>query len=243
MTSLTTRSPVTKTNILRGVNMIVPAGSVVEVSGDSGAGKSVLAETLLGVWPRSGGTLLCGGANLDRFSSQQAAQIFGYVPQREEFFDGTIAENITGMDAAPDTERLYDAARLAFVHDAILGLPDGYQTMLYAGAVPLSKGQQSRIAFARAIYRRPRVLVIDEPDSWLRASLPRRLAPMVAEIKARGDILIVLSRKPLNLAETTLHFHMEEGRLKTLTPSGNVTKLADKKAEKTRRASGQATGG
>lgn len=236
LTGVSCRSQTGKAAILRNITLSIPPGSIVEITGDSGAGKTVLAETLLGTYPRSAGTLLCGGVNIDRFSSEQAGQIFGYAPQTEEFVAGTIEENITGLSMSPDHDRMYAAARLAFVHDAIMALPDGYQTVLDASGSLLSRGQKSRISFARAVYSNTRILILDEPDAWLRSSLPRRLKPFIDEFTAHGGILVILARKPLGLAETTLRLTLDEGRLRPEKPPANVTKLADKQAEKKRQA-------
>ena len=137
---------------------------------------------------------------------------------------------------SPDHDRMYAAARLAFVHDAIMALPDGYQTVLDASGSLLSRGQKSRISFARAVYSNTRILILDEPDAWLRSSLPRRLKPFIDEFTAHGGILVILARKPLGLAETTLRLTLDEGRLRPDKPPANVTKLADKQAEKKRQA-------
>jgi len=234
LSGVTARAPFGKQNTLKGITLTIPPGSLVEITGDSGAGKTALAETLLGVYPRAGGSYLCGGANIDRFSSAQARRIFGYAPQSEEFIHGTIGDNITGLSQPGDPEPLYAAARLAYVHEAIMALPDGYQTMLDSTGTLLPRGQKSRISFARAIYHNPRILILDEPDNWLRASLPRRLKPFVDGFLAKGNILIVMSRRSLALPETTMHLMLEDGRIKPHKEAANVTKLADKQAEKKR---------
>ena len=229
---LSVRSPLTRGLLLRGVNLSIGPGSLVEIIGPSNSGKTVLAESLLGIWPRASGTLTCGGVGVDRLSSEQAGRILGYVPQSEEFLDGTIEENITGLDPAPDGDRVYSAARLAFLHAPVTALPDGYRTVIDKAGSTLSHGQKSRIAFARALYRRPRILIVDEPDGWLRASLPRRLSPFVDGFLQSGGIIVILSRKALDLPATTSRLILEEGRLRPEDPPPNVTRLSDKKVQK-----------
>lgn len=227
---LSVRSPLTRGLLLRGVTLSIRPGSLVEIIGPSNAGKTVLAETLLGNWPRAAGTLTCGGIGIDRLSSEQAGRILGYVPQSEEFLDGTIEENITGLDPEPDGDRLYAAARLAFLHAAVTALPEGYQTAMDKAGSTLSRGQKSRIAFARAVYNQPRILIIDEPDGWLRASLPRRLSNFVDAFLASGGVIIILSRSALDLPATTGRFFLEDGRLRPDDPPSNVTRLPEKTA-------------
>ena len=154
------------------------------------------------------------------------------MPQAEEFLDGTIEENITGLDPAPDGDRVYSAARLAFLHAPVTALPDGYRTVIDKAGSTLSHGQKSRIAFARALYRRPRILIVDEPDGWLRASLPRRLSSFVDGFLQSGGIIVILSRKALDLSATTSRLILEEGRLRPEDPPPNVTRLSDKKVQK-----------
>lgn len=219
------RSSLTNEPVLRGLTFDVAPGQIVEISGNSGAGKTALAEVLLGIWGRSAGSIQCGGQNIDRFNSEQASRIFGYLPEQSDFLDGTLAENISHLDPNVDLERVHEVARLALIHKTIMALPDGYQTRIGGRNARLSKGQHSRIAFARALYHAPQILILDEPDALLRGALRSRLQPMLNRHKAAGGSVIVLTRQPLQMANTDVHMQLDQGRLQVLSAAANVTAL------------------
>ncbi len=232
LTSIYTRSPITAHQILKSVNLTIEPGTVVEIIGKSGSGKTVLAETLLGVWPKSAGTILCGGVKIDRLSSQQASDMFGYVPETATLVSGTIEENISGLDVEPNREGMFAAAKLAQLHELIMALPDGYQTSIDDGNHCFSKEQKHRIALARALYNNPKILVIDEPDQSLRTALSNQLAGLVDDFKKRGNSIIVFSRKALELASADHQLLLEDGRIKNIKVVKNVINLEDKKSER-----------
>lgn len=228
--TVSVKSPLNSQLLLRGISITIRAGSVLEITGPSGSGKTVFAESLLGLWPRSGGTILYGGANLDRFSIHETNRIFGYVPEMSEFITGTIEENIACLDVKPDREKVVEAAQLAGVHSMISALPSGYETKLDTAHPVFSRGQRSRLAFARALYGDPKVLVIDEPDQWMREALHDRLMPMIKERSKKGMIVIILARNPLDLAVTNSHLLIRNGGLKNIKPVSNITPLHNAKS-------------
>ena len=215
------------------MNLSLAPGTILEIIGDSGAGKTVLAETLLGVQPKSAGTILCGGTNIERLSSQQAGRMFGYVPETVSFINGTIADNISRLALNPDKEKVYTAAKLARVHKMILALPNGYQTMIDTDNCGFSKGQKHQIALARALYDEPKILIIDEPDLALRNALSGHLTPTLEAHKNRGGVVVILSRKRLSLSVSSGCLLLENGRLNNIKAVQNVTDLSEKKALRT----------
>lgn len=220
------RSPLTNEQILRNVTFEAKPGSIIEINGDSGSGKTALAEVILGIWPKSTGKILCGGQYVDRFNSEQSSRIFGYLPERIEFFKGTIAENIAHLTDDIDRERMHEVARQALIHNSIMALPDGYETQIGPMNLPFSRGQQSRIAFARALYHDPKILILDEPDALLRGALAKRLQPMLQEFKAQGGILLLVARRPLGMANTDQMMTLDGGQLKVVELDSNVTSIA-----------------
>lgn len=230
LTGVSARSPLTKEMVLRNVSFTATPGSIIEINGDSGSGKTALCEVILGIWPRSAGKILCGGQNVDRFDSDQASHIFGYMPEKVEFLNGTIAENIAHLDEEIDRERMHEVAKLALIHNTIMGLPDGYDTEVGQLTTCLSAGQQSRIAFARALYHRPKILVLDEPDPLLRGALAKRLQPMLEEFKKDGGILIFVARKPLGIANTDKVMTLENGSLKVVNLDNKIKSISQKTA-------------
>ena len=220
------KSPLTLAPILKGLSLEVAPGSMVQINGASGRGKSVLARTILGHWRRSAGTILVDGVNLDRLGDEETARIFGYVPETPAFVAGTLAENIARLDTDPDPEKVADAARQACLHAVVSALPDGYQTRIDVTGAILSRGQRHQLALARALYRDPAILIIDEPDSGLLESIPETLDKTFVRLLRRGGVIVALSRKPLGLAMISATYRLDGGKLKVVqdVPKAAVAK-------------------
>ena len=134
---------------LRVVNFALEPGQAMGVIGPSGAGKSTLARAITGVWRVAGGKIRLDGAALDNYDPDVLGQHIGYLPQRVQLFDGTIAENIARLSLQPDDEAVIKAAKKAAAHEMILAFPDGYDTRVSANGGRLSGGQLQRIGLAQ----------------------------------------------------------------------------------------------
>jgi ATP-binding cassette subfamily C protein len=192
-------APNSKHAILSDVRFALSAGEAVGIVGPSGAGKTSLVRTLVGVWGPAHGNIRLDGAALDQWDEEARGRHIGYVAQNVEFFDGTIAENIARMDLAPDTDAVLAAGRAAGAHDLILRLPGGYDTMI--GEAALSAGQRQRIALARALYGNPFVVILDEPNANLDSDGEAALQNVLGELKARGAIVMIISHRPAVLEQ------------------------------------------
>src|SRR5579859_1219082 len=177
-------------------NFVVEAGATVAIIGPSAAGKSSLARGLVGVWPIVSGAVRIDGFDLKQWDREQLGPFVGYLPQDVELFAGSVAENIARF-AAFDMEEVIDAARLAGVHDLIQSLSDGYETQIGEGGQSLSGGQRQRLALARTIFRRPPLIVLDEPNANLDADGEQALANALLQLKGKCTILFVTHK--LNL--------------------------------------------
>ena len=213
---VTARCPSTRDQILRNINVEVSPGSAIEIVGGGSSGKTVLAEMLIGRFPRAGGKVLLGTVAIERLSITDAVKTIGYVPQRVDFLSGTIEENIVGLDPEPDGERLVRVARLAQVHDKIVSLPEGYLTRVDSVGSIFSKSERHRLALARALYPKPYLLIVDEPDSTFRDSLSRGLKQEMADFFGRGGILVVLTRLTLKRYDFEFRYILDNGVLRRL---------------------------
>ena len=222
MVQVRVRCPLTKDLLLNNVNLTIPPGSSISIVGGAGAGKTVLAETLIGRFPRANGKVLLGDIEIDRLSIEGAASTFGYVPQRVDFISGSIEENITGFDLDPNKQRMTKAANFARIHKRIVSLPDGYATRIDAIGSIFSKGERHQLALARAFYPDPKVLILDEPDATFRNGLGSELKEQIFRILKGGGILILLTRLPLKNFETTKDYTLSNGVL----TEKKVTRLA-----------------
>lgn len=187
--------PGAKAPVIRNISFVTPAGSIVGIVGPSAAGKSTLARALLGVWPSQHGTVRLDGADISSWDKQKLGPHLGYLPQDIELFEGSISDNIARF-AKVDPEQVVLAARIAGVHEMILQLPDGYDTVIGSEGVNLSGGQRQRIGLARAVYGSPRLIVLDEPNSNLDEVGERALSVALQKIKETGATVFIISHRP-----------------------------------------------
>jgi ATP-binding cassette subfamily C exporter for protease/lipase len=185
--------------ILKGINLDIPAGTVVAVLGPSGSGKSTLARAMMGIWPDVGGEVLLDGLPLSGWNRTELGPHLGYLPQDVELFEGSIAENIARFSEL-DSDKVIDAARASGLHEMILRFPKGYDTPIGEAGGLLSGGQRQRIGLARALYGSPALVVLDEPNANLDDAGEAALARTVHELKARGRTVVLITHRPSALA-------------------------------------------
>lgn len=193
--NLVVSPPGAKTPVIRNISFVTPAGTIVGIVGPSAAGKSTLVRALLGIWPAQHGTVRLDGADISAWDKQKLGPHLGYLPQDIELFEGSISDNIARFTKV-DPEKVVLAARTAGVHEMILQLPDGYDTVIGSEGVNLSGGQRQRIGLARAIYGSPRLIVLDEPNSNLDEVGERALSVALQLIKESGATVFIVSHRP-----------------------------------------------
>lgn len=219
---LTVIPPGDKQPALKMVSFKVQPGTAVGVIGQSGAGKSTLARALTGVWPPVGGKIRLDGASLDQFDPHVLGQHIGYLPQRVQLFDGTIAQNIARLADLPDDEQVVLAARRADAHDMILALPDGYDTRVTAAGGRLSGGQMQRIGLARAMYGDPVLLVLDEPNSNLDNEGSEAVNAAIRGFKSAGKSILIMAHRPAAIKECELLLVLDHGQVRAFGPKEKV---------------------
>jgi ATP-binding cassette subfamily C protein len=208
--------------ILTNISFELAAGQALGVIGPSAAGKSTLARALTGVWPLARGAVRLDGAALERWLPEELGRHIGYLPQDVALFDGTIADNIARFEEPPEAAAIIAAAQAADVHEMILRLPDGYETRLGPGGTALSAGQRQRLALARALYRDPFLVVLDEPNSNLDADGEAALTRAIAGIRTRGGVCVVIAHRPSALAAVDLVAVIGNGQLTAFGPRDEV---------------------
>jgi ATP-binding cassette subfamily C protein len=191
--------PGTRRPVLAGLSFALPAGSALGVIGPSAAGKSSLARAIVGVWPAANGAIRIDGAELSHWDNEQLGRHIGYLPQDVELFSGTIAENIARFQTVED-EMVIAAAQMAGVHNMIQIMPDGYNTQIGDGGQSLSGGQRQRIGLARALYKLPTVVILDEPNASLDAEGEAALLGALQSLKAAKRTVILITHKTNILA-------------------------------------------
>jgi len=181
--------------ILRGVSFNLQAGEALGLIGPSASGKSTLARLIVGVWQPVSGVVRLDGADVAAWPRERLGPHIGYLPQDVELFGGTVAENIARL-GEPDAAEVIRAAQRAHVHELILRLPKGYDTDIGEAGQALSPGQRQRIALARALYGKPRIVVLDEPNADLDNDGEEALLRTVQLLKADGVTLVIIAHRP-----------------------------------------------
>ena len=181
-------------NVLNGVNFTLPAGATCMVVGPSGSGKSSLVRALLGLWPTSGGDIRIDGTESSKYDRELLGPQIGYLPQDIELLEGSVAGNIARFGHL-DSEAIIQAATDSGIHEFILALPNGYDTNLNEQGGMLSAGQRQRVALARALYKRPRLVVLDEPNSNLDQNGEAALNAAISTLKQSGSTVVIVTHR------------------------------------------------
>lgn len=217
-------APGSRTAQLRGVKFELEGGDALGVIGPSGSGKSTLARALVGAWPLAAGTVRLDGSTLDQWSSHEAGQFIGYLPQTVELFAGTIGQNIARHDPEATTEDILKAAAAAGVDALVRGMADGFDTQVGEGGALLSAGQRQRIALARALYRDPFLVVLDEPNSSLDSEGEAALTQAILSVRARGGVVVVIAHRPSAIQPANKVLVLSEGQQRGFGPRDEVLK-------------------
>ena len=213
--------PGSKNIVVRGVSFALERGEFLGVVGPSASGKSTLARALLGIWPAYAGKVRLDGADMASWNREQLGPHVGYLPQDIELFDGSIAENICRF-RQPNPEQIVAAAKTTGVHDMILQLPNGYDTVIGSAGGMLSGGQRQRIGLARAVYGQPSLLVLDEPNSNLDDKGEKELVEALGRIKADGCTVIIITHRTMVLQCVDKILVMNEGATVSFGPKEQV---------------------
>ncbi len=234
--------PGAKAAVIKNISFVTPAGSIVGIVGPSAAGKSTLARALLGIWPPQHGVVRLDGADISAWDKQRLGPHLGYLPQDIELFEGSISDNIARFGKI-EPDKVVLAARTAGVHEMILQLPDGYDTVIGSEGLNLSGGQRQRIGLARAVYGSPRLIVLDEPNSNLDEVGERALGVALQKMKETGATVFIISHRPNVLSRLDRIMVLNSGILTMYGPRDQViAELAQQQAKAQAQAQAQAQG-
>ncbi|MEP6018612.1 MAG: type I secretion system permease/ATPase [Paracoccaceae bacterium] len=240
--ALTVIPPGEKQASLRNLNFELRPGQALGIIGPSGAGKSTLARALTGVWRPAGGSIRLDSAALDQYEPHILGQHVGYLPQRVQLFDGTIAENIARLTPQPDDAAVVAAAKKADAHEMILELPQGYDTRVQSGLHRLSGGQIQRIGLARALYNDPVLVVLDEPNSNLDNEGTLALNTSIRAMKEMGHSIMIMAHRPAAIQECDTLLMLENGMRAAFGPKEEVLKAMVKNHQQIKQSPAAAGG-
>jgi ATP-binding cassette subfamily C protein len=219
---ITVAAPDSGRVLLSDVEFQVKAGQALGIIGPSGGGKTTLVRALTGIWPVLRGSVRLDGAELTQWKDEDLGQHVGYLPQDVSLLDGTVAENISRFDAENDSRAIVAAAQAAGIHEMIVRLPDGYRTKLGAQGASLSAGQRQRIGLARALYKDPFLVVMDEPNSNLDGEGEAALTEAIKTVRARGGVALVIAHRPSALVAVDLVAVIQNGRMTAFGPKEEI---------------------
>lgn len=224
---VTVLAPAENRPLIQAVRFDLAAGESLGIIGPSGAGKSTLVRAIVGALPIAQGCVRIDGAALEDWPEEQVGRLIGYVPQSPSLFPGTIKENIARFQTEFAEPGALDAevvrvAQLCGAHDFILRLPNAYDTMLGSGGAGLSIGQAQRIALARALFGRPALLVLDEPNAHLDADGEAQLITALETLREAGVTVVIVAHRTGILASVDKMLLLREGRAELFGPRNAV---------------------
>lgn len=202
-------------SVLSQVSLRVEPGECIAIAGASGSGKTTLVKLILGVLNPTEGELLIGGRPLNRVGLANYRRLIGTVMQDDRLFSGSISDNICFFDPTPDTSRIEACARQAAIHDDIADMHMGYETLVGDHGSGLSGGQVQRVLLARALYKQPRILVLDEATAHLDAETERLVNEAVHKLKLTR-IMVAHRRETIEVADRIIVIN--DGRI-----AGDIT--------------------
>ena len=186
--------------VIADFDLNVAPGECVAIAGPSGAGKTTLLKIIAGLLRPTAGTVLIDDVPLQAIGLEAYRAQIGCVLQDDRLFAGSIAENIAGFSPSPDPERIQQVARFAAIHEEILRMPMGYETLVGDMGSSLSGGQMQRVVLARALYRAPRILLLDEATSHLDEENERAINNAIRRLPI-SRVIVAHRRSTLDMAD------------------------------------------
>ena len=210
--NITFSYPASPTPVLQNISFTIPEGRTVAIVGPSGAGKSTIASLLLRFWDFESGEIRLGGKPLRELDSDDVRKQIALVSRNSYFFNTSIRENLRLARRSASPQEMEDASRAAHIHDFVMNLPQGYDTLIGEQGVRLSGGERQRLAIARALLKQAPVLVFDEPTANLDALTERQVLEALFEIM-RGRTCVLITHRLIGLENVDEILVLDQGRI------------------------------
>lgn len=203
----------TRTTVFNGLNLFIVKGSSTAIVGESGSGKSTLLSLLQNLYPLKGGSISIGGIDLKNINNRSLRKCVGVVPQHIDLFAGSIIDNIAIGEIEPDIQRILGLSKMLGIHEFVEKLPNNYNTYLSEQGINLSGGQRQKIAIARALYRNPEILILDEATSSLDPISEQKVQESLQWFQQQGKTIIVIAHRLSTVKNCDTILVLHEGKL------------------------------
>ncbi len=203
----------TRNMVFEGLTLQISKGKSTAVVGESGSGKSTLLSLLQNLYPLKEGYISISGIDIQHVSRKSLRELIAVVPQHIDLFSGTIIENIAIGDTEPDLQRVLTLSHMLGIHQFIEKLPDNYNSVLSEQGTNLSGGQRQRIAIARALYRNPEVLVLDEATSNLDPLSEQQVQKTLHWYQQKGKTIIIIAHRLTTIRHCNIILVLQKGKL------------------------------
>jgi ABC-type bacteriocin transporter len=203
----------TRVMVFDGLSISIQKNKMTAIVGESGSGKSTLLSLLQNLYPLQAGNISIGGLDLQHISHGSLRQMVSVVPQHIDLFAGTILENIAIGDFDPDIQRILEISHRLGINDFVEKMPAGYHTKLNEQGINLSGGQRQRIAIARALYRDPEILILDEATSSLDPAAEQKVQSTLEHFTQQGKTVIVIAHRLSTIKHADKIIVLKEGKL------------------------------
>lgn len=203
----------TRVDVFDDFNCVIEKGKTTAVVGSSGSGKTTLASLLQNLYPLKNGKILIGDYDIAYISNYSLRSMVAVVPQQIDLFSGNVVENIALGEDFPDVQRIIDITKKLGILEFIEKLPNGFQTYLGENGSQLSGGQKQRIAIARALYKNPEVLILDEATSSLDTESEQSIQLTLNEFKAQGKTMLIIAHRLSTIANADVILVLQDGQI------------------------------
>lgn len=202
-----------RVTVFEKLDLLIAKNSITAIVGESGSGKSTLLSLLQNLYPLQEGNICIGGIDLQYISNKSLRQMVSVVPQNIDLFAGTIIENIAIGDLEPDMQKILTISKLLGIDDFVEKMPATYNTILNEQGINLSGGQRQRIAIARALYRNPEIMILDEATSSLDSESENKVKIALDNFKSQGKTIIIIAHRLSTIKNADSILVLKDGKL------------------------------
>ena len=203
----------TRVDVFEGFNLTIPKGNITAIIGESGSGKTTLAVLIQKLYNLSKGSILIGECNINYFTNESLRQHISSVPQQLDLFAGNIVENIAVGEFSPNMERILEICKALGLLKFIEQLPAGFNTYIGENGTQLSGGQRQRLAIARALYKNPEIIILDEATSSLDSESESFVQKAIHQLREQGKTVIIIAHRLSTVISSDKIVVLEGGKL------------------------------